>query len=101
MKKNMLMARVEASKMKTEQWTKFLPAVLKKYTSIPHSSTSLSPNEAHKPKNKFTVLANIRKKAQWNRSYPKLEVGSLVRARIKTHTFKHDIKVHGLTKYSK
>ena len=82
------MTRVEASKMKTEQWTEFLPAVLNKYNSTPHSSTSLTPNEAHKPENKFIVLVNIREKAQWNRSYPKLEIGSMVRTRIKTHTFK-------------
>ena len=82
------MTRVEASKMKTEQWTEFLPAVLKKYNSTPNSSTSLSPNEAHKPENRFKVLVNIRKKAQWNRSYPKLEVGSMVRTRVTQHTFK-------------
>ena len=80
--KNMLMTRVEASKMKTEQWTEFLPALVKKYNSTPHSSTSLSPNEGHTPENRSTVLVNIRKKAQWNRSYPKLEVGSLVRTRV-------------------
>ena len=81
--KNMLMTRVEASNLKTEQWTTFLPAVLRKYNATPHSTTKLSPNEAHNPENRFKVLVNIRKKAQWNRSYPKLEVGSLVRTRVK------------------
>ena len=86
--KNMLMTRVEASKMKTEQWIEFLPAVLKKYNNTTHSSTKLTPNNAHKQENKFEVLVNIRNKAQWNRSYPKLEIGSLVRTRVKKHTFK-------------
>ena len=86
--KNMLMARVEASKMNAEKWTEFVPAVLKKYNSTVHSSTSMTPNDAHKQQNRFEVLVHIRKKAQWNRSYPKLETGSMVRTRIKKHTFK-------------
>ncbi len=86
--KNMLMTRVQASDMNIEKWTGFLPAVLKKYNNTPHSSTKLSPNEGHKQENRFKVFVNIRKKAQWNRSYPKLEVGNLVRTRVKKHTFK-------------
>ena len=86
--KNMLMTRVEASNMKTERWTEFLPAVLRKYNTTPHSTIKLTPNEAHNPENRFKVLVSIRKKTQWNRSYPKLEVGSLVRTRVKKHTFK-------------
>ena len=86
--KNMLMTRVEASNMKAEQWTEFLPAVLRKYNNTPHSSTTLTPNDAHNPANRFKVLVHIRKKAQWKRSYPKLYVGSLVRTRVKKHTFK-------------
>ena len=82
------MTRVEASNMKTERWTEFLPAVLRKYNTTPHSTIKLTPNEAHNPENRFKVLVSIRKKAQWNRSYPKLEVGSLVRTRVKQHTFK-------------
>ena len=86
--KNMLITRVEALDMKAENWVEVLPAVLRKYNNTPHSSTSLTPNDGHKPENKFRVSVHIRKKAQWKRSYPKLEVGSFVRTRVKKHTFK-------------
>ena len=72
--KNMLMTRVEASKMKTEQWTEFLQAVIQSII-VPHIVVLHLVLTRHKAENRFAVLFNIRKKAQWNRLYPNLEIG--------------------------
>ena len=44
--------------------------------------------EARQPENRMKVFLSIRSKSQWNRSYPKLEIGSLVRTRVKAKAFK-------------
>ena len=73
--KNMLMTRVEASNMKTERWTEFLPAVLRKYNTTPHSTIKLTPNEAHNPENRFKVLVSIRKRLSGIVHTPSLRLG--------------------------
>ena len=86
--KNMIHTRLEGLDMKKGQWVELLPSVLKKYNSRVHGTTGLSPNDARDDKNNIQVYLNIRKHAQYKRSYPPLHVGDSVRTYIKPHTFK-------------
>jgi hypothetical protein len=86
--KHMIMTRVEALHMAHEEWVKLLPAVLKKYNSTIHNTTGVSPENGRLRQNKLEVYINIRNKAQFKRTYEKIEIGDSVRTRIKKHTFK-------------
>jgi len=86
--KHMIMTRVEALHMAHEEWVKLLPAVLKKYNSTIHNTTGVSPENGRLSQNKLEVYINIRNKAQFKRTYEKIEIGDSVRTRIKKHTFK-------------
>ena len=60
-------------------WVQLVPAILKRYNSLPHSTTSLSPNDAQKKGNELLVKFNIMNKAKFARKYPPLSLGDLVR----------------------
>ena len=50
-----------------------------KYNNTKHSTTGIPPNEAKREDNKLKVWLNIKNKAEFNRKYPPLSVGSFVR----------------------
>ena len=77
--KNMIHARIEGLDLPVEKWVEMLPAILKKYNSTKHSTTGMTPNEAKQDDNKLKVWLNIKNKADFNRKYPPLSVGSFVR----------------------
>ena len=77
--KNMIHARIEGLDLDVEKWVDMLPAILRKYNSTKHSTTGVTPNEANKEDNKLKVWLNIKNKAEFNRKYPPLKVGSFVR----------------------
>ena len=77
--KNMIHARIEGLDLPVEKWVEMLPAILKKYNSTKHSTTGMTPNEAKQDDNKLKVWLNIKNKAEFNRKYPPLSVGSFVR----------------------
>ena len=52
---------------------------LKKFNNKKHSTTGVTPNEAKRDDSKLKVWLNIKSKAELNRTYPPLSVGSLVR----------------------
>ena len=52
---------------------------LKTYNSTKHSTTGITPNEAKREDNKLKIWLNIKNKAEFNRKYPPLSVGSFVR----------------------
>ena len=84
----MIHARLEGLEKNKEEWVTLIPAVLKKYNNRVHGSTGMSPNDARKSENNIEVYLNIRQKAQYNRKYPPLHVGDMVRTIVKKHTFK-------------
>jgi hypothetical protein len=81
--KDMIMIRIQGLKLKDEEWVKLLPTVLKQYNSTKHSTTGVSPIDGTKPENRIQVWLNITKKARFNRVYPPLFVGTLVRIYLK------------------
>jgi hypothetical protein len=84
----MIHIRLQGLEVEKEQWVNLLPTVLKKYNNRIHGTTKLSPIEARHDKNRLNVLLNITLKAQYNRTYPELVMGSSVRTYIKPGSFK-------------
>ena len=81
--KTQLYKRVEADEKKNKkdiQWTDYIFEILLTYNNkMEHSTTSLTPNEARKPRNEFNVKLNISTKAVKKRVYPDLEVNDKVK----------------------
>jgi hypothetical protein len=86
--KNMIHNRLDGLEMSKEKWTEMLPFVIKKYNNTEHSTTNVKPNDAKKDENKVEVWLNIKNKAEYNRKYPPLKIGSKVRTYVKPKTFK-------------
>ena len=74
--KNMIHDRVRFNK---PGWTSMLPAVLKKYNSTQHSSTKMSPNQAHKDNNNLNVRVNLTLRENNRRKYPDVKEGDKVK----------------------
>ena len=65
-------------------WTILLKPALDKYSkSMKHSTTEMTPNEAHKDDNHLTVKSNSVLKEKYLRKYPKVEVGDKVKIFVK------------------
>jgi len=74
--KNMIHDRVRFNKA---GWTSMLPPVLKKYNSTTHSSTKMTPNQAHKDENNSTVRINLTLRENNKRKYPNIKEGDSVK----------------------
>ena len=74
--KNMIHDRVRFNK---SGWTSMLPAVLKKYNSTEHSSTKMTPNQAHKDDNNLKVRLNSTLRESNRRKYPEVKEGDKVK----------------------
>ena len=74
--KNMIHDRVRFNKA---GWTSMLPAVLKKYNSTEHSSTKMTPNQAHKDDNNLKVRVNLTLREKNRRKYPEIKEGDSVK----------------------
>ena len=61
-------------------WTSMLPAVLKKYNSTKHSSTKLTPNEAHDDKNHVDVKVNLTRREKNTRKYEEIKENDTVKS---------------------
>jgi hypothetical protein len=85
--KNIIHARIQGLDEEHETWLKYLQSALKKYNSTPHSTTSVSPNEAKREDNHMKVWLNIKSKATFKRKYPPLRVGDRVRTYIKPNIY--------------
>ena len=81
--KDWIFDRIEGLSMGEEQWVNLIPIFLKYYNNTEHSTTKEKPVDAKKPQYKMNVLVNIRKQAQFNRTYEPLETNDLVRIYIK------------------
>ena len=79
----MLFKRVEADEKKGKrnlQWTDYIFQIMVTYNNkMVHSSTKLTPNEARKKKNEYTVKLNLEVRALKNRKYPEIRVGDEVK----------------------
>ena len=65
-------------------WTILLKPALDKYNkTMKHSTTGMTPNEAHKDDNHLTVKSNSVLKEKYLRKYPKVEVGDKVKIFVK------------------
>ena len=65
-------------------WTIMLKPVLDKYNNkMVHSTTGLTPNEAHKDENSIEVKANSVMKEKYLRNYPNIKAGDDVRVFVK------------------
>ena len=56
-----------------------LPPVLKKYNSSKHSSTKLTPNEAHDDKNNMDVKVNLTRREKTTRKYEEINENDTVK----------------------
>ena len=74
--KNMIHDRVRFNKA---PWTSMLKPVLNKYNSSKHSSTNMTPKEAHNDKNNLKVRVNLTMKENNKRKYPTIREGDEVR----------------------
>ena len=54
-------------------------STLKTYNSTKHYTTNMTPHEAKREDNKLNVWLSIKDKAEFNRTYTPLSVGSFVR----------------------
>ncbi|MCR9134318.1 MAG: transposase family protein, partial [bacterium] len=81
--KDMLYKRVERDeKLKKEniQWTDYVPEILLTYNNKQvHSSHRLSPNEARKPQNHFSVKMQLELNRIKTRKYPNLRIGDEIK----------------------
>jgi hypothetical protein len=69
----------EETGLSNVQWSGLVPQIIATYNNTVHSTTKLTPNDAMKPDNKDNVKANIELKASFNRRYPEIKVGDMVR----------------------
>ena len=74
--KNMIHDRVRFNKA---GWTSMLPSVLKKYNNTKHSSTKLTPNEAHDDKNHMDVRVNLTRREKNTRKYEEINENDTVK----------------------
>ena len=81
--KDYVFKRIDGLKAGEEEWVKFIPNFLKYYNNTEHTTTKEKPVNAIKPEYKMNVLVNIRKTAQFNRTYEPLDINNLVRTYIK------------------
>ena len=65
--KNMIHDRVRFNQ---QSWTSMLTPTLKKYNTTKHSSTGMTPKEAHKDDNHLNVSVNLINKERNRRKYP-------------------------------
>ena len=74
--KNMIHDRVRFNK---SAWTSALATALNKYNSSKHSSTKLTPKEAHDDKNHMDVRVNLTRREKNTRKYPEIKVNDKVK----------------------
>ena len=60
-------------------WTSMLPQALNKYNTTVHSSTKMSPKQAHKDENNSSVRVNLTLKEKNKRKYPEIKEGDNVK----------------------
>ena len=84
--KNMIHTRLGGLEMSKEKWVDLLPSILKKYNNTKHSTTDMSPNNAKQGNNNIEIWLNIYNKANFNRKYPPIKMGSEVRTYVKPKT---------------
>ena len=98
--KNKIHDRVRLNNMK---WTDALTPALKQYNSTSHSSTRMTPSEAHKDDNEINVKVNLKLRETNKRKYPRIEENDKVkcskRKGVITPT-ERSITLNGLIKYS-
>ena len=82
--KDLIHTRIVGLKLEHERWIDLLPKVVQLYNEKHvHSTISMTPRQAKDPSNRLQVYLNIRKKAQFNKSYPILHENDSVRTAIK------------------
>ena len=74
--KNMIHDRVRFNKA---GWSSMLVPALKKYNSTKHSSTKMTPNQAHKDENNTSVRINQTLRENNRRKYPQIKEGDSVK----------------------
>ena len=74
--KNMIHDRVRFNKA---GWTSMLTPALNKYNSTAHSSTKMTPDQAHKDDNNLKVIVNLTSRENNKRKYPELKEGDTVK----------------------
>lgn len=78
--KNMIHDRVRFNE---GSWTAMLTQALNKYNTTKHSSTKMTPKEAHDDKNQMEVRVNLTRKEKNTRKYPELNVNDRVKVYFK------------------
>ncbi len=65
------------------KWTDLLQIVINKYNNTIHSSSKMTPLQAHKDENRINVGINLHLKAQYKRKYPQINIGDYVKIYVK------------------
>ena len=60
-------------------WTEHLQSVINKYNRTVHSTTKMTPIEAHQDTNRITASLNTHLKASYNRKYPTIHINDKVK----------------------
>ena len=96
--KNKIHDRVRFNKMK---WTDALTPALKECNSTVHSSTRMTPTEAHKDDNEINVKVNLTLRAKNKIIYPRIEENDKVKVFQKkrgNYTERRTYRVAGINK---
>ena len=64
-------------------WERQLPIIMKIYNSTPNVNSKLTPLQAHEDENALQQKLALMMQAKRERTYPPLEVGDLVRIKVK------------------
>ena len=98
--KNKIHDRVRFNNMK---WTDALTQALKQYNSTSHSSTRMTPSEAHKDDNEINVKVNLKLRDKNKRKYPRIEENDRKKCSKRKGVIaptERSITLNGLIKYS-
>ena len=66
-------------RFKKTSWTSMLTPALNKYNTTVHSSTKMTPRQAHKDENNSTVRVNLTLRENNKRKYPTISEGDMVK----------------------
>ena len=86
--KTMIHKRIEGMKREEEKWIDLLDNVVNIYnTKNTHRTINMTPKDAIDPKNWLDVALQLRNKANFDKKYPELHKGDLVRTVVKKSSF--------------
>ena len=84
--KEQLQTRLDAMNLSRDKWLGQIKHIIDKYNNSYRRVIGMTPNQAKIPENELLVKFNINEHSRMDRKYPKLDVGSNVRALLRKDT---------------